>query len=343
MPAKTKKTKQQIKPVYVISGKDKFLVSKSCGDLIDKLLPPDKRPLALYQPEEDKAELAEVLDELRTVPFLAERRVVLITNAGKFISDNRQSLERYFDDPAPKGVLVMTSDSWPSNTRLAKKLKKIGEHISRDVKPWEMADYAVGYAKSEHGKKLSKQAASLLIELAGDDIGRICGEIDKLALYSAKQEAISPQSIEELVGRNRMFNVFTVIDAMAAGQKEKAIERLRNMFANDKNAEYSAVGAFAFHFRKIFKAKVLLEKGVNSYQVLKQLRVYGDKKAFIRQVNHMTLKKCGCVIARLARIDCEMKTGRTTGLSALERLVINILNLTQTKKSDRAQALRIKP
>jgi DNA polymerase-3 subunit delta len=326
MAAKAKNVQQDALPVYVISGKDKFLVGNSCSKLIDKLVTADERAMALYQPDDGRAELADVLDELRTLPFLAKRRVVLIKGADKFVTENRSGLEKYFDDPASKGVLVMTVDSWPGNTKLAKKLKKMGEHISQEVKPWELANYAVGYATSEHGKKLSKQAAGLLVEFAGDDPGRICGEIDKLAVYAGKNASITPESIEALVGHNRMFNVFAVIDAMTSGNRGAAIERLRNMFANDKNAEFSAVGAFAFHFRKLFNAKVLLEKGVGIPQVTKQLRVFGDKNGFFRQVNNMSLKKCGCVLTELAHIDHGMKTGGTTGKVAIERLVIKLSN-----------------
>jgi len=315
---------EDFKPVYVISGKDKFLVGNSCDKLIDRLVSADERSMALYQPEDGRAELADVLDELRTVPFLAKRRVVLIKGADKFVSANRGGLEKYFDEPAGKGVLVMTVDSWPGNTKLAKKLKKMGEHISQEFKPWELANYAVEYASNSHGKKLSRQAAGLLIELAGDDSGRVCGEIDKLAVYAGKNASITPESIETLVGHNRMFNVFAVIDAMTSGNKSVAIERVRNMYANDKSAEFTAVGAFAFHFRKLFNAKVLLEKGVGVPQVTKQLRVFGDKNGFFRQVNNMSLKMCGCVLTELAHIDHGMKTGGTTGKVAIERLIMKL-------------------
>lgn len=324
MAAKAKKLEQEVMPVYVISGKDKFLVGNSSAKLLDKLLSPDERAMSLYQPDDGNVELADILDELRTLPFLAERRVVLIKGADKFVSANREGLEKYFDDPAAKGVLVMTVDSWPGNTRLAKKLKKMGEHLSQEIKPWELANYAVGYATSEHDKKLSRQAATLLVELAGDDPGRVCGEIDKLAVFAGQKNSITPESIEALVGHNRMFNAFAVIDAMTSGNKGAAIERLRNMFANDKSAEFTAVGAFAFHFRKLFNAKVLLEKGVNVGQVTKQLRIFGDKNGFFRQVNNMTLQKCGCVLAELAHIDYAMKTGGTTGKVAIERLVMKL-------------------
>ena len=81
--------------------------------------------MSLFQPECDKVELTEVLDELRTLPFLAEKRVVVLKNADKFVSEHRAALEKYFDEPSPTGVLVLTVDTWMKSTKLAKKLKKV--------------------------------------------------------------------------------------------------------------------------------------------------------------------------------------------------------------------------
>ena len=89
-----KKKIQGVLGVYVICGKDKFLAGSECESLLDRLLPVDQRAMALYQPRAEDANIAEVLDELRTMPFLAEKRVVLIKDADPFISANREYLEK---------------------------------------------------------------------------------------------------------------------------------------------------------------------------------------------------------------------------------------------------------
>ncbi len=129
MTVKAGKNSQAAKPVYVICGKDKYLVSGQCESLVDKLLSPQERTMALYQPEADKAQITDVLDELRTLPFLAKRRVVVIKDADKFISENRESLEKYFEDPCKTGVLILVVATWNKSTRLAKKLPLVGKLI----------------------------------------------------------------------------------------------------------------------------------------------------------------------------------------------------------------------
>jgi len=314
-----------VKPIYVICGKDKFLVGKACKELVDSLLDADERAMGLFQPEDGKADCAEVLDELRTLPFLAKRRVVLIKDAGAFITANREVLERYFDDPCKSGVLIFTVDTWAKNTRLAKKLVKVGELVSTEaLKGWQLPKFVADYAMSEHGKSVTKGCAELLVELVGDDMGRLCSEMDKLAMYVGDRKQVTDKDVAVLIGHNRIFDVFSVIDLMTAGNTGGAVERLRNMFANDKSSEYTAVGAFAFHFRRMFKAKRMLEKGGNQNQVAGKLRIFGDRDAFFRQLRKVSLEWIGAVLCELARIDHAVKTGAMTGRVAIEQLVFKV-------------------
>jgi DNA polymerase-3 subunit delta len=311
--------------IFVINGKDKFLVSEKCTVVINSLLTNDEKAMSLFQADADRAVITDVLDELRTLPFLAKKRVVLIKDADGFISANRGALERYFDDPSPKGVLVMTVSKWLKSTKLAKKLGKVGQLIDiGEIKPWQLPKFAADYAKDTHGKGLNKGASELLVELVGDKPGRICSEVDKLAMYVGKAKAISAADVETLIGQDRMYDVFSVIDAMTARNVAGAVERLGNMFAADKSAEYSVVGAFAFHFRRMFRAKAMLDKGENAGNVARQLRIFGKQDQFFAQLRKLSLAQIGAIICELARMDYSIKTGAVTGKVAVEQLVLKM-------------------
>jgi DNA polymerase-3 subunit delta len=326
MAKRTGKTTSAVPAVCVICGKDGFLVGEQCEKLLDELLPVDERAMALYQVRAEDAVIADVLDELRTVPFLAKRRLVLIKDADPFVSANRELLERYFDQPSPCGVLVLTVSSWPKSTKLAKKLPDCGRLMDvGEIKTWDLPKFASDTAKSRFGKTLDRNAAVLVVELVGDDPGRISSEIDKLATYVADKPKITARDVEELVGHNRTFDAFGVIDAITAGRRLQAIERLRNMFAADKNAEYTVVGAFAYHLRTMFNARVMLDKGVGVDQIADQLRIWKSRREdFFRQLGRMSLDKIADIIREIARIDYLTKTGQTTSTVAVEQLVVSL-------------------
>jgi DNA polymerase III delta subunit len=92
----------------------------------------------------------------------------------------------------------------------------------------------------------------------------------------------------------------------------------------DKSAEYTVVGAFAFHLRRMFNARVLMDKRVHTSQIAKQLRIWGNVDGFFAQVRRLSLERIGEILARLADIDYAIKTGRTTARVAIEQLVLNL-------------------
>jgi DNA polymerase-3 subunit delta len=319
------KSKKKQELIFVIAGKETSLVNAECEKLLGELMEPQQRPLGLFNADPAEVSASEVLDELRTTPFLTERRVVLVKGADDFVSENRQPLEKYFDNPCPTGTLILTVNNWDARTKLAKKLPRVGKLFTvTQPKPWQLPQRLMQYTSDAHGKNLPKDAAELLIELTGDDLPRLYGEIDKLALFADAEKTITVGHIESLIGHNRLFNAFAVIDACLAGDVAKAVDRLRNMFAEDKSAEYTVVGAFAFHFRRMFNAKVLLEEGVRPAEIANRLRIWSNKDGFFLQVRRLSLKQLGENLQQLADMDYAIKTGRTNAKVAIEQLVLKL-------------------
>jgi DNA polymerase-3 subunit delta len=311
--------------VYVIAGEDQPLVNERYVQLINELIPPAERDTGLLVADADKVTITEVLDELRTLPFLTKRRVVVLRNADKFISANRETLEKYFDNPCPTGVLVITASGWDGKTRLAKKLPQAGTLY--DVKPpseKELPGRLVAYAQDAHSKRLEYGAAQFLVELAGDNLPCLYTEVDKLAAYAANEKAITNAHVEALIGRNREFDAFEVIESCLQHKPGPAIERLRKMFDEDKSAEYTTVGAFAFHFRRMFTAKKMLQEGYSQYDVAGKARIWHNKEAQFAMLRRLTLKQIGDQIQQLAETDYAIKRGQAQPRIAIEQFVLKM-------------------
>jgi DNA polymerase-3 subunit delta len=339
MAPKAAKTQKQNDLVIVIAGKEQTLVNAKCTEIVDRMLPVEERTTGLWVADADKVTISEVLDEVRTLPFLTKRRVVVLRNATKFLSasgdedeggkqaesSNREILEKYFESPCRTGTLVMTVTTWPKNTRLAKKLPEIGMLIEvESAKGPELRRQVIAYAQDSHNKRLDYGTADLLIETAGDDITRLKTEIDKLAAYATDEKAITASHVEALVGHNRLFDAFKIIDTCLEHKPGPAVERLRRMFADDKSAEYTTIGAFAYHFRKLFTAKKLLQEGCNEYEAAGKARIFYNKEAQLAQLRRLTIKQIGDQLKRLAEIDYQIKTGQAQPRIAIEQFVLKM-------------------
>ena len=311
--------------IYVIAGKDEPLVGARYQELLDELLDPQERMTALLAVGGDEASISDVLDELRTAPFLADKRVVAVRSADGFISKYRAILEKYFQKPAPTGILVMTVSNWDLRTRLAKMLPKVGTLIDlKPPKPWELAGHLVQYTGAKYKVRLNRDAAEMLVELAGDELAQLYNEIEKLVLFARGEKVIRADHVESLIGHYRIYGAFEAIDAMVSGNAAQAVKRLRNMFAEDKSAEYKVVGAFAFHARRMFQAKALLAKRINPADVAKRLGIKYGRDRFFAHLQRMSLPQIGMLLQELAAIDYATKTGQTRAPVAIEQLVLRL-------------------
>ena len=69
---------KKFQPIYVIAGKEESLVSEKCREMLDELVEPSQRATGLFNADPKEVEAADILDELRTAPFLSDKRVVVI-------------------------------------------------------------------------------------------------------------------------------------------------------------------------------------------------------------------------------------------------------------------------
>jgi len=316
-----------IYPVYVVFGKDSRRAADAADGIVETVLADGDPQLSLSRYDGSETTWADVLDELRTLPFLSQRRLVMVKGADKFISTYRQAIEQYLEKPSDSGVLLLMAESFPGNTRLAKLVNKIGQTYDCGIiKGNQIRGYLTDYARKRYNLTLQSRAVDLLIELAGEDSSTLPGEIDKLALFVTGPETartqITAQDVESLVGHNRQYSVFNVIDAITACDSGKALNCLDQLLAQDRDAEYSAVGAFAWHFRRLYKGRLLMDKRMPQRDIIQQLRIWSQPDLFIRQVQKFNIKTISMILRLLADIDYASKTGRGTVKTGLEKLIV---------------------
>ncbi len=291
--------------IYVLHGKDDYLQRMHLQQVVRRVVGEDDQHMALTQFDGPEASLADVLDELRTLPLLAERRVVIVRQADPFIKTHRAALERYLAAPSPTGVLVLLCDSWPSNTRLARRVPQVGEAIECETPPRRrLASWLVDHTARHVGKKLQPATAQKLVDLIGDDsLGKLCSEIDKLATYVGDATHITDNDVENLVGHHRQEKVFGIIDAAERRDLSQALELWQQVLATDRDAPYRAIGGLAWALRRLID-----QRGHQSRGAAKRLNP-------AQLMEHL---------ARLAEADHTIKTGTGTVQSVVERFIVEL-------------------
>ena len=236
------------KCVYVLHGQDDYLRRHHRRKIIEALLPPEQARLGVADLDAS-AELAEVLDELRTVPLLAPCRVVVINDADKFVTRHRAPLEDYFTSPAPTGSLVLMVNSWPVRTKLARLAARIGETIDCSPPSDSSLPQWVMRLAELRGKRMSRQCAALLAEHVGADLGRLDSEMEKLALYVGPRQSITADDLAAVVAATAGPVAFALTNALTAGDAAKALAALDGLMSHGDQAQ-RVLGLLAWHVRK---------------------------------------------------------------------------------------------
>lgn len=313
---------EQVYPVYVAAGKDRYLRQETVDSLADRLGDGDQG-LACARYDGGAVDIATVLDELRTLPFLSKHRVVVVNEADTFVSENRKLLEKYFAEPSGTGVLILACDTWRSNTNLAKILKRTGRLIQTEpMKGSTLVNWVIRQGRA-HDKSIAIAVAQSLIQLAGAHTGRLTGEIEKLSLYVGRRKSITIEDVEQLCGPTAEQSIFAVNDLIGMGKTAQALEKLGQLLRQDRSAEYSLVGVLGFALRRLLKARALIDAGSQRAEVLRSCGIYpGLADRFIAQVGRFSAHRLERLLGDLTRLDHASKTGLGNARINLEKFIV---------------------
>jgi len=306
------------KPIYVIHGPDGFLRDAHRREIVAHLIGRADPQLCVSTFDAD-AELADVLDELRTVPFLAPRRVVIVRNADAFVSAHRSQLEKYLQSPAQTASLILIVLSWKANTRLYKTVQRIGEALDCSA-PQRGLDRWLAQAAAKRNKKLAPDAAELLAEWVGNDLATMDAELEKLSLYVGERSGITVEDVSALVAATAGPGAFALTNAIIDGQTTAALEALGGM-VNSRGDEFRTLSLIGGHLRRALRGAELAAAGKPPESALNPRTPPQRKRAFAAMVRQRGLAGIRRDFRRMIRADLAMKSGARP-MAALQELVV---------------------
>lgn len=256
------------------------------------------------------SEWSRLRDELATVSMFGDRRLVILEEADSFISDHRAQLENYCEKPSRKSVLVLDGKSWRKNTRLAKKVDEIGLEIEcAELSGPRLTGWLAEMAQTQYGKQLTREAAQLMVELAGSGLGLLEQELAKVASFVGDRNRIGVDDVRQLVGGWRAETTWTMLDAVRDGDSSTALACLNKLlFAGE--AAPKLLGGINYVFRKLADATEAARQGKPLPAALKDAGVFfrdvENAERYLRRVRRPRAER---ILGRLVKADSDLKGG----------------------------------
>jgi len=302
------------KCVYALVGEDSFLQVQELGKILTDLPADPQR--SDYDGE--TAELAEVLDDLRSFAMFGGGKLVLVRNADDFLSKYREQLEEYVAHPSNSGTLVLRLSSLPKNQRIYKLINKCGEVIECCA-PRDMAKWILDHGKKIHGVTITPDAARLLVERIGPELGKLDTELAKLAV-AADGGRVTAEMIDETVVSQREREMKELTAALAVGNKTEALRRWRELLSSDPSAEFRAVTWLTMWLEDV---RAYLRSPGSVGKLAWKYRG-NELEQFKRTANAIGKDRLPNLVDALAEVDYHSKTGIGDAAENVERFILSL-------------------
>ncbi len=217
---------QTYKRIYLLYGDEAYLRRQYKDRLKQGICGDDTMNYSYLEGKSAKAE--EIMAMLDTMPFFADRRLVVIENSGFFKSANEKLLE-YLPQIPDTAVAVFVEEEIDKRSKMFKKVKELGYicELSQQ-KPAVLEKWINGLLKAE-GKKMNGPALDYFLAVCGNDMNHISSELEKLISYTGDREIITIDDMNEICSTVTVSKIFDMIDAMGNKNRTKTLSLYYDM------------------------------------------------------------------------------------------------------------------
>ena len=256
---------KQYAPVYLLDGEEPYYLDKLLHYFENDVLQPHEKDFNLNVLFSKDVEMKDVVNACRRYPMFADRQVVILREATQVKVTKLAELEDYLENPTPSTIFVIEHrfKKIDGRTKLIKLIKERGIYFTstklkddREVMAWIQ-----NYGREIHFE-IPENEAALLSMFLGNDLQKICNEIDKIRINVPNEKKVTEKMIQDFVGISREYNPMEFSDALMKGNKDRIYKMLAYFFANPKSAPLPLIAGMLYsNLSRVYQAHFL--RGMN--------------------------------------------------------------------------------
>jgi DNA polymerase III subunit delta len=320
--------------IYLLNGEDDLVIDHFVDDLVRKLGDPATALMNTARLDGNSFNLDQLLSIANALPFLAPRRLVILTHPTARLSAPAAQ-KKFTDllDKVPQStalVLVeyrlLTGDKdrekgklhWLERWALEHK-EKAFVRAFRPPKGAEMIKRIQETAKKAGGQ-ITPEASGLLASLVDNDPRLAEQEVDKLLAYVNYCRPVEYDDVEAVTADIGQGDIFAMVDALGSRDGQRAMSMLQRLL--EYQEYYSIFGMVVRQFRLLIQTRELLDGGKQKVDIQRELRLHAYvAEKLLGQARRFALPELERVYRRLLEIDEAVKTSQMPERLALETFV----------------------
>ena len=281
----------------------------------------------------------EVLAAVKSMPFLAEKRLVIarglishITRKGAGAA-GKKAADRLIEElpqlPDFARLVLVEDDKLSDKNRVLKAASEMdGGYIRQYNKPRNLTNWIMDRAQAEYNAEITPRAASAIADVVNRDLLRADNEIYKLVCFVDGERPISEDDVAALTPYVPEANVFEMVDALAVGDGKRALRLIQqSLHDNPRDPGFGLFGMIVRQFRLLSMTHDYLERGGsrNPNDIAKAVGAHRYTASKLPgQARRFQIEQLDAILKRLQRYDQDIKTGRIPPRLALDLLVTSL-------------------
>ncbi len=316
-------------PVYVLVGGDHFLAREAL-DLIRGTVVAG--PLAAFNDATFVAAEERgggFLGAARTVPMMADRRLVVVRQVDEAPVSFLEALLAYVTAPVPSTVLVILGEKFPAASggvdrglRIVNAAKKTGLVAKMDSGEVDFVAFATRTATT-FGARIEPAAARLVAQYTGGELALLHTGVEKCAGFVGEGGVITAAVVEEVCVSTAETEVWALTDALVGRDRAAALAVLHQLL-EDGEAPHKLLANIAWQLRQVLALQDASRRGIPEREA--GVRMPPQKLRAVRDLLARRPLSPSAVLEELAALNHAMNSSRTGDRRQMEAWLLRLVD-----------------
>jgi DNA polymerase-3 subunit delta len=333
----------EIDLLYILAGPDDFSRARTLDEIKHGLGDESILSMSTTILEGQKLTVDELKHSCETVPFLSEKRLVVINglidrfDASSKSEKTRTNTQSQPRDPTPFinclnnipefTIVVMVENEPPNPSKKDGLFKSISGKAEVRIYPLIKDAKLRSWIQkrvTDSGGSISPPALEALFQLVGSNLWIMASEIDKILLFASGRR-IEETDVRTMVGYTQDISVFAMIDAIIDFKVEQAGQTLQQLL------DHGAAPAYLLYmldrqFRMIVQVKAMKDQGKSNGVIQSKLSINNEYalRRTLDQAGRYSMERLMQIYRSLLDTDLALKTGRYDSELALNLLIAEL-------------------
>ena len=305
---------------YLLYGEEAYL-KKQYKDKLTKAILPEGDTVNYAYYEGKGIQPGELIDLAETMPFFAERRLIVVENSG-FFKNASPELAEYIRTMPETACFLFVENEVDKRGKLYKAVKekgRIAEMGRQDEKT--LLYWIAGNVKKEE-RQIKESTARYLISLVGTDMENLEIEMEKLFSYTLGKSEITIQDIDDICTSQVTNQIFAMVEAVAAKQQKKALDYYYDLLAL-KEPPMRILYLLSRQFKLLMEVRDLAGKGFDKSQIAKTVGLHPFVVGkYMQQCRDFSETELRSILEDAADTEEMVKTGRLNDMMSVELFIV---------------------